>query len=274
MATAVTWKYLSQEQTAALSSCENAAEIKSYLDRELSLQCKIFDGEEPERREVLLNLFVLGVLQADRWSMDDAQTSTFIGILYDLLVDSMSANLTMEQAYDAFLQLLLRHSVHRPPWSAEVFTLEMLRQIHAWSLQHVFRHYKLFFFLFGQNEELDLSTVDTPAVVPETIPTAGLPPLREATTLAAYEEKLAAEAALKKQQAEDEAKKKAAEHQEHQQHEANRQKALEEENRQMVSTGALREHLSQLKDEFSSQTSTKLDGLEKKLAEMEKKLGL
>eukprot|EP00983_Pelagomonas_calceolata_P096108 1158091-Pelagomonas_calceolata.AAC.2 len=45
-------------------------------------------------------------------------------------------------------ELLLAHSVHRPPYSIGLFTHSEFRHILAWALDSYYRHYKLYQYVY------------------------------------------------------------------------------------------------------------------------------
>jgi hypothetical protein len=53
---------------------------------------------------------------------------------------------------------LLAHSLHRPPFSAGVFTAQQAPQLLAWALSAYYRHYKLYQYAFTARVTLELSS--------------------------------------------------------------------------------------------------------------------
>jgi hypothetical protein len=50
----------------------------------------------------------------------------------------------MERSFAFFKQLLLRHSVQRPPYSVGLFSFQELKAITEWMMDSYYRHYKLY----------------------------------------------------------------------------------------------------------------------------------
>lgn len=71
----------------------------------------------------------------------------------------------------------MNHSLHRPPFSAGVFTLQQMTALVAWALHSYFRHYKLYQYAFTARVTLAMATHEPGADVE--VP-GGLPSLHEA----------------------------------------------------------------------------------------------
>ncbi len=54
----------------------------------------------------------------------------------------------VDRAFTLFKDLLLRHSVQRPPASVGLFTLEEFKAVLEWGLDTYFRLYKLYQYAF------------------------------------------------------------------------------------------------------------------------------
>lgn len=54
----------------------------------------------------------------------------------------------MDRSFENFKELLLTHSVQRPPFSIGLFTFTEMKAIMAWALDTYYRHYKLYMYAF------------------------------------------------------------------------------------------------------------------------------
>lgn len=50
----------------------------------------------------------------------------------------------MERSFEFFKELLLRHSVQRPPFSVGLFSFQEMKAITEWMMDSYYRHYKLY----------------------------------------------------------------------------------------------------------------------------------
>ena len=63
-----------------------------------------------------------------------------------------------EQSFNNFKELLLRHSVQRPPHSLGKFNLDDVKKIDAFVLDNFYRHYQMYKYALTQQENLVLNT--------------------------------------------------------------------------------------------------------------------
>lgn len=57
-------------------------------------------------------------------------------------------DLKVDRSFENFKELLLTHSVQRPPFSIGLFTFTEMKAIMAWALDTYYRHYKLYMYAF------------------------------------------------------------------------------------------------------------------------------
>jgi hypothetical protein len=66
--------------------------------------------------------------------------------------------MTASNAFSLFKDLLLAHSVQRPPRSIGLFSLQEFRAILDWGLDTYFRHYTLYQYAFTKRSEQHVTT--------------------------------------------------------------------------------------------------------------------
>lgn len=67
-------------------------------------------------------------------------------------------NLTEDQSYENFKQLLLRHAVHRPPHSLSILNLEEVKKIDLHTQDTFFRHFDMYKFTLTVKDQCFLKT--------------------------------------------------------------------------------------------------------------------
>ena len=72
------------------------------------------------------------------------QLSAFFSIVKLNHFQAVSERLTMERSFEFFKELLLRHSVQRPPFSVGLFSFQEMKAITEWMMDSYYRHYKLY----------------------------------------------------------------------------------------------------------------------------------
>lgn len=89
---------------------------------------------------------------------DPRKLSTLLGILDVSVRKAMRKDISQQKFYEMFKQLLLMHSVQRPPYSLCVFSADDLRTVADFFVEDVYRFYPLYHFLFHPRYETTLST--------------------------------------------------------------------------------------------------------------------
>jgi hypothetical protein len=88
------------------------------------------------------------------------RTSTFMSLMNEnFITDSKttSRSNTMTSSFQTFQQLLLKHSVERPPSSIKVFDEVEVIAILEYAMESYFRQYMLFKYVFCPKERMVLS---------------------------------------------------------------------------------------------------------------------
>ncbi|CAL8305080.1 unnamed protein product [Lota lota] len=124
-----------------------------------SILCRVLHVDHPEPMgEVLLGLYVQTVQFCRRSGFNREQTSVLLSIMkrvHQLNIETSLNN--MEQCFDYCSELLLCHSVRRPPFSIDLFKSHEVTLI----LEHVnhtyIRNYALYKYIFTPQVRLDLS---------------------------------------------------------------------------------------------------------------------
>eukprot|EP00955_Chlamydomonas_euryale_P091502 364630-Chlamydomonas_euryale.AAC.13 len=168
-----------------------------------------------------------------------------------------------------FKDLMLRHSVQRPPYSVGLFTLAEMKTILNWMLDTYYRHYKLYQYVFT-DRILTSVTQTHPMDIVETMP--AMQPLLDAMT----EEQHAKVVSEEQRKVEEVAREKAAA--DAAAAEAERQAqlreeyvaAIPEEIRDQVAS-AVEKELMQLKQQMEEQFQEQNAALQQRLEELEGK---
>jgi hypothetical protein len=76
----------------------------------------------------------------------------------------------IEEHFDFFKKLLVKHSVERPPFSVEIFSLDDVKTIIDYVANTYFRHYKLYLYAFTKKPVVNLSVRELVVQVAPDIP--------------------------------------------------------------------------------------------------------
>ncbi|XP_031655311.1 cilia- and flagella-associated protein 119 isoform X1 [Oncorhynchus kisutch] len=121
--------------------------------------CCVLGVNIPEpRRRVLLELYVHTVLFCRESNFNREQTSVLLSIVKSMHQANTETPLNnMGHCYAYCSELLLCHSVRRPPFSISLFSSEDVTQILKYLLNTYFRHYNLYKYIFTPQVRLDMS---------------------------------------------------------------------------------------------------------------------
>ncbi|KAI9207250.1 flagellar C1a complex subunit C1a-32-domain-containing protein [Polychytrium aggregatum] len=131
--------------------------------------------QESERSGILLDFYYYNLSFARHQKFTPDKTSAFFSIMKQTH-NSCTASpfLNLQKDYEAFKGLLLKHSVHRPPYSQKVFSLEDVKIISEYARNTYFRHYLMYKYAFTKKLKLDL-VVDNLDITPVALSTESLP---------------------------------------------------------------------------------------------------
>ncbi|KAF0025297.1 hypothetical protein F2P81_022178 [Scophthalmus maximus] len=115
------------------------------------------DLAEP-KRGVLLELYVQTVLFCRERSFKKEQTSALLSIVKSIHEANIETPLdNIEQCFEYCKELILCHSVRRPPFSIDLFNSEEANCIFKYIHNSYMRHYKLYKYIFTPQVKLDLT---------------------------------------------------------------------------------------------------------------------
>ncbi|KAG7226345.1 hypothetical protein INR49_013756 [Caranx melampygus] len=110
------------------------------------------------KRGVLLDLYVQTVLFSREHSFKKEQTSALLSIIKSIHEANIETPLNnIEQCFKYCKELLLCHSVRRPPFSVDLFSSKEVDCIFEYIQKSYITHYKLYKYIFTPQVKLDLS---------------------------------------------------------------------------------------------------------------------
>ncbi|MCO5552574.1 hypothetical protein L7F22_006087 [Adiantum nelumboides] len=120
--------------------------------------------------EILLDMYLHAFLFTQDNRFTKEKTSVFISILKDVHTKAVGETLTLERSWEKTKDLLLLHSVQRPPFSTQIFSWADLKAITSYLLNTYYRHYKLYQYSFCPNLIMNLETYKDDIEVAPAIP--------------------------------------------------------------------------------------------------------
>ena len=145
----------------SFSDAEQLLEISSDTENlQAQLSSRLGRGEtgkSDKQALIELDLFTYAILFCKKHAFSPEQLSAFFTILKS--VHSMCISTPYDNFQDSFVyfrELLLRHSVHRPPFSTSLYSLTEVKAITDYVLSTYFKHFKLYKYAFTKRVQLNL----------------------------------------------------------------------------------------------------------------------
>ncbi|XP_057215126.1 coiled-coil domain-containing protein 189 isoform X2 [Triplophysa rosa] len=146
------WADLKQSDLEELERTKSIPEIERILCRAL-----VPDVPEPKRR-ILLELYTNQVLLCKEKHFNREQTSVLISIVKNVHQFNTETPLNnTDHCFNYCSELLLCHSVRRPPFSIDLFNADQVTEILTNFINTYIRHYFLYKYIFTPEVHLDLS---------------------------------------------------------------------------------------------------------------------
>mgnify|MGYP002803578603 CR=1 FL=1 len=134
--------------------------LKESTDK-LGTLAKIFSLTNDKgdlKSAILLDLYFYTLQYAEKRGFNHEQTSGFFSIVksvHEKAVETPYGN--VEDTYQYFKELLLCHSVKRPPFSIQLFSADQVQMIADYTINTYFKHFKLYKYAFTPKVRLDLT---------------------------------------------------------------------------------------------------------------------
>ena len=136
-----------------LELCGDAERLQSRLSELVGVE----ESRGHKQTLIELDLFTYAVLFCKKNEFSPEQLSAFFTIIK--CVHSMCISTPYDNLQDCFVyfrELLLRHSVHRPPFSTGLYSLVQVKAITDYVLSTYFKHFKLYKYAFTKRVQLNL----------------------------------------------------------------------------------------------------------------------
>jgi len=177
------WSDLTTEHLDVVFSATTNENLMSVL----ADICKIEDGEDI-KNQILLEFYFHTIQFAKSKGMNYAQTSSLFTIMK--LVHAMCTSTPYNNnkaTFAYFKQLLVKHSLQRPPYSVGVFNVNQVQAITDYALNTYFRHFDMYKYAFTPKVRVDISfhydgIPETPEPVEEPVLTQ--PPVQQEEVVA------------------------------------------------------------------------------------------
>ena len=172
----------------------------------------------------------------------------------------------MQESYALFGQLLQLHAVHRPPFSAAIFSVDDSKAINEFMLSSYYRLYKMYLYAFTPRRIATVRGFAISSAVGVEEPPTNLPPQSGSIPLKQFEATMSDEAATRK------AMEDAALAKQQEEEDAEQRRLEAERLREPEVPEGLRAQLDAIRNNVSGLSTSKLSELETKLSMIEAKI--
>ena len=127
--------------------------------------------------DAVLDMYCSALQYGKSMGFSDAQTSALVGITRSVHQDAIQERQSVATAFKHCNDLLLRHSIERPPKSVALFSLGDMKSLSSWFSTHYFMHYSMYQYVFTTCSEMSFKARSARDLI-DTAP--ALSPLNEA----------------------------------------------------------------------------------------------
>ena len=158
MAKSLAHTVISLDQSAALQLNLEQSEVgtqqfRTTLASYLNLSLADIDA----KNDVLLDYHFYNMVFAKKNGFTPLKTSAFLGIMKALLDEDVNAeHRDVRQSFFRLKELLLEHSVERPPWSVGIFEEADIDPILTYATNNYFRHFRLYRMCMAPRVQMEL----------------------------------------------------------------------------------------------------------------------
>ena len=158
MAKSLAHTVISLDQSAALQLNLEQSEVgtqqfRTTLASYLNLSLADIDA----KNDVLLDYHFYNMVFAKKNGFTPLKTSAFLGIMKALLDEDVNADhRDVRQSFFRLKELLLEHSVERPPWSVGIFEEADIDPILTYATNNYFRHFRLYRMCMAPRVQMEL----------------------------------------------------------------------------------------------------------------------
>ena len=156
------WQLPKEDATAlhhAASDQERSHALEQWLHARSGLATATTTNTPTEAQwAVILSFFEGNYDAARRGKFTQQKMAAFLEIMLYLLKQLLADRLPEDKSFAMFKELLLRHSVQRPPHSLAIFTLDDVKVINDHVQDSFFRFYNMYLYALTKDQLIILNT--------------------------------------------------------------------------------------------------------------------
>eukprot|EP00930_Biecheleria_cincta_P082222 TRINITY_DN71996_c0_g1_i1.p1 TRINITY_DN71996_c0_g1~~TRINITY_DN71996_c0_g1_i1.p1 ORF type:complete len:303 (-),score=83.15 TRINITY_DN71996_c0_g1_i1:303-1142(-) len=134
---------VTEADLAQVAAAESKADARKLLRKFMKI-----DQPEGLQAEILIDMHYHNYDFCISSDFPAEKTSTFLSIMKIVVEDAVRLRLPASDAFKLFEDLLMKHSVERPPFSVGIFSFDDVKSLVEYATHTFFRHYKLYMHSF------------------------------------------------------------------------------------------------------------------------------
>eukprot|EP01035_Chromulina_nebulosa_P020224 gene20224-26254_t len=146
------WLYLEEEDVYALSTVFDVKEIKKLIGKIFKI-----NYDDDVKTDIAIEFYFYNYSFCKDKAFNNRKISTYLSIMHDIFIqdtESMSFNDNIMSSYQYFEELLLRHSIERPPNSIGIFSLSDVENVIDYTNTSYYGFFQSYKFIFGYQMRL------------------------------------------------------------------------------------------------------------------------
>ncbi|KAI8835320.1 flagellar C1a complex subunit C1a-32-domain-containing protein [Chytridium lagenaria] len=170
MAASLVWRDISMKQVYDFNEQPTPEDAIRSLQKWFNIE------DDTDRNGIVLDFYYYTLNFARDQQFTPDKASALFSIMKQTHERTISSPFVhMEKDFSFFKDLLLKHSVQRPPFSERIFSLTEVRSITEYALNTYFRHYIMYKYVFTKKVRLDFR-VDNAEMTPKMLSVENLDP--------------------------------------------------------------------------------------------------
>ncbi|KAG2388642.1 hypothetical protein C9374_000081 [Naegleria lovaniensis] len=170
------WQDITAEQIqSVLSDVSNVEDLKQNMNEVLDLY-ELYPNLSVKQYEILSDLFMHTIMFCMRNRFTLEKISALFTIVKEIHKDTSNNDISLYDSFVHFKQLVTKYSVHRPPFSIEVFHVDDVKKISEYVYNTFYRHYKMYQYVFCPKQTASVTIVPSPSqlILPKPFEMLGL----------------------------------------------------------------------------------------------------
>ncbi|KAF0977921.1 hypothetical protein FDP41_003243 [Naegleria fowleri] len=157
------WQDITADQIQSiLSNVSSVEDLKQNMNEVLDLY-ELYPNLSVKQYQILSDLLMYTIMFCMRNRFTLEKISALFTIVKEIHKDTSNNDISLYDSFVHFKQLVTKYSVHRPPFSIEVFHVDDVKKISEYIYNTFYRHYKMYQYVFCPKQTASVTIVPSPS---------------------------------------------------------------------------------------------------------------